>query len=28
VPADEISLGDLGLSFPLPAPLYIAPGTP
>ena len=28
VPADEVSLGDFGLSFPLPAPLYIAPGTP
>ena len=28
VPADEVSLGDLGLSFPLPAPLYVAPGTP
>ena len=27
VPADEISLGDLGLSFLLPAPLYIAPRT-
>ena len=25
MPADEISLGDLGLSFPLPTPLYVAP---
>lgn len=25
VPADEITLGDLGLSLPLPAPLYVAP---
>ena len=28
IPADEISWGDIGLSFPLPGPLHIAPGTP
>jgi hypothetical protein len=27
VPADEIMLEDLGLSFPLAAPLYVAPGS-
>lgn len=27
IPADEISLGDLGLTFPLPTPLYIATGS-
>ena len=25
IPADEITLEDLGLTFPLPAPLYVAP---
>ena len=25
IPADEITLDDLGLTFPLPAPLYVAP---
>ena len=28
IPADEVSLTDLGLSFPLPGPLHIAPGAP
>jgi hypothetical protein len=28
VPADEVLLDDFGLTFPLPGPLHIAPGTP